>query len=88
MALCALAAYFLPTKVAVRRNSPRVLAVVAIDTLLGLTVFGWVYAFALAMAGTERRVRAKHLARGCLLLIPISLFLAVGNVLWLGIPTP
>lgn len=45
---CVLAFYFLPTIMAVKRNSPHKVAVIILNIFLGVTVVGWIVALILA----------------------------------------
>lgn len=43
-----LAFYFLPTIMAIKRNSPHTTAVVILNIFFGVTLFGWIIALVLA----------------------------------------
>jgi RsiW-degrading membrane proteinase PrsW (M82 family) len=45
---CALAFYFLPTIMAIKRNSPHTTAVVILNIFFGFTLVGWIVALVLA----------------------------------------
>jgi hypothetical protein len=45
---CVLAFYFLPTIMAIKRNSPHITAVVILNIFFGVTLFGWIIALVLA----------------------------------------
>jgi uncharacterized membrane protein len=53
---CVLAFYFLPTIMAIKRNSPHTAAVVILNIFFGVTLFGWIIALVLASKQPQRVV--------------------------------
>lgn len=45
---CALAFYFIPTIMAIKRNSPHKTAVIILNVFFGFTLLGWIVALVLA----------------------------------------
>jgi RsiW-degrading membrane proteinase PrsW (M82 family) len=52
--------YFLPTIIALKRNSPKTAAVVILNLFFGLTFVGWVVALILAFKQPDRVVIVQH----------------------------
>ena len=53
---CVLAFYFLPTIIALKKNSPHKVAVIILNIFFGVTVFGWIVALILASKQTQPKV--------------------------------
>ena len=57
-AVLSLAAYFLPTIIALRRDIPNQLSVGVVNLFLGWTFLGWVVALAMAVSGIRAAANA------------------------------
>ena len=88
LAVTVLGLFFLPTIIAIRRQSPRMMAVGLINVILGWSGFGWSLALALALAPRTEPVRWHDYTIGCVAAIVILPLMAIANALWIGMPVP